>query len=79
MPDLKIKNLKKQLINFMGPTVYESFSEGGSLRYNGDILRCSNLGGITGLIVGGRVDKGIYNLLHTWPVSQSNIHGTSCA
>jgi hypothetical protein len=31
-----------------------------------------------GLIVGGRVDKGIYNLLHTWPVSQPNIHGTSC-
>jgi hypothetical protein len=26
--------------------------------------------------MGGRVDKGIYNLLHTWPVSQPNIHGT---
>jgi hypothetical protein len=33
-----------------------------------------------GLLVCGRVDKGtsIYNLLHTWPVSQPNIHGTSC-
>jgi hypothetical protein len=31
-----------------------------------------------GLIVGGRVDKGIYNLLHTGtlPVLQPNIHGT---
>jgi hypothetical protein len=30
----------------------------------------------SGLIMGGRVDKSIYNLLHTWPVSQHNIHGT---
>jgi hypothetical protein len=30
----------------------------------GDILVCSNLGGIIGLIMGGRVDKGMYNLLH---------------
>jgi hypothetical protein len=41
-------------------------SQGGGQRYNGDILRWSNLGGIIGLIVRGRVDKGIYNLFHTW-------------
>jgi hypothetical protein len=43
-----------------------------------DIMTISWGAQTIGLIVGGLVDKGIYNLLHTWPASQPNIHGTSC-